>query len=241
MNYKDYIKTELLPAPWCPGCGIGIVFNAVARSFAELNLKKQNLTVISGIGCTGRAAGFFKLDTIHTLHGRPVPVAEGVKNVKPGMDVVVLSGDGDLLGIGGNHLIHASRRNTNISVVCVENEIYGMTGGQKSPATPLEIVTNTSPYGNKDMPFNSKSIVRAHNGFYARSTTAHLPHLINCIKEAINHKGFTFVDVKSQCIESYGKRLGFKSAYEMMEKYKKDFVIVEDVKDLKDNELGVLR
>ncbi|MDP2907590.1 MAG: thiamine pyrophosphate-dependent enzyme [Nanoarchaeota archaeon] len=241
MNYKDYLKLERFPTSWCPGCGIGMVVNTVAQAFEELNLKKEELTVISGIGCTGRAAGYFNFDTIHGLHGRALPVAEGVKLVKPEMKVVVISGDGDLVGIGGNHLIHACKRNTNITVICNNNFIYGMTGGQKSPTTEKGIITLTSPYGNLEEPINIQGLIRANKRFYARTTTFHLPHLKTCIKEALQHNGFSFVDIISHCVENYGRRLGFKNAYEMLTNFKTKYKLVEDAKELGEYEIGILR
>lgn len=241
MSYKEYLKLERYPTDWCPGCGIGILVANVAKAFKELKLKKEETTVVSGIGCTGRAAGYFNLATVHGLHGRAIPLAEGIKLAKPEMNVIVLSGDGDLVGIGGNHLIHACKRNTNITVICNNNYIYGMTGGQKSPTTEKGIITLTSPYGNLEEPINIQGIVRAKRRFYARTTTFHLAHLKNCIREAVNHEGFAFIDVISNCVENYGRRVGFKNAYEMLTSFKQKYKPVKDVKELADNEIGIIR
>ncbi|MBL7100808.1 MAG: 2-oxoacid:ferredoxin oxidoreductase subunit beta [Nanoarchaeota archaeon] len=240
MNFKEYLKLERYPSSWCPGCGIGLVVINMAKVFEELGLKKEETTVISGIGCTGRAAGYFNMDTVHGLHGRAVPLAEGVKITKPKMKVIVLSGDGDLVGIGGNHLIHACKRDTDITVICNDNFIYGMTGGQRSPTTKKGIRTLTSPYGNVEEPVNVQGLVRANKRFYARTTTFHLAHLRECIKRAINHKGFAFVEVVSNCVENYGRRIGFKNSYEMLMSFKENYKPVKDVKELKDNELGII-
>jgi len=241
MNYKDYLKVERYPPSWCPGCGIGIVVANTARVFEELKFKKETTTIISGIGCSGRIAGYFNLDTIHGLHGRAIPIAEGVKLTKPDINVIVMSGDGDLVGIGGNHLIHACKRNTNITVICNNNYTYGMTGGQRSPTTDKGIKTLTSPYGNVEEPINIQGLIRANKRFYARTTTFHIPHMKNCIKEALNHKGFSFVEVISNCVENYGRRLGFKNAYEMIMSFKEHFKPAKDVKELKDNQIGIIK
>lgn len=242
MSYKDLLKLEKFPTPWCPGCGNGLILKSVAQAMDESGLNKNNASVVSGIGCSGRSAGFFNMDTVHGLHGRAIPLAEGLKRANPHLNVVVLSGDGDLVGIGGNHLLHASRRNVDLTVVCSNNEIYGMTGGQKSPTTPLGVKTTTSPYGNEDPPINLQGLMRANkNFFYARSTTFHLDHLKRCIKEALQWKGFSFVEIRTFCIENCGKKLGFKNAYEMMMHLKKSYAINEDAKELKENELGIVK
>ena len=241
MNYKKYIKLERYPTSWCPGCGIGLIVNETAKAFEELELKKEETTVVSGIGCTGRAAGYFNLDTVHGLHGRAIPLAEGIKITKPKMNVIVISGDGDIVGIGGNHLIHACKRNTNITVICNDNSIYGMTGGQRSPTTEKGIKTVTSPYGNTEDPINTQGLVRANKRFYARTTTFHLQHLKKCIKEAIQHQGFAFVDIMGNCVENYGRRIGFKNAYEMLISFKEKYKIVKDVKELKPTEIGIIK
>ncbi|MBU4502737.1 MAG: 2-oxoacid:ferredoxin oxidoreductase subunit beta [Nanoarchaeota archaeon] len=241
MNFKDYLKIERFPSSWCPGCGIGIVVCNTARVFEELKLKKEDITVVSGIGCTGRAAGYFNMDTIHGLHGRAIPLAEGVKIARPDMKVMVLSGDGDLIGIGGNHLIHACKRNTDITVICNNNHIYGMTGGQRSPMTDKGIKTITSPYGNEEDPVNVQGIVRANKRFFARTTTFHILHMKSVIKEAIQHKGFSFVEIVSNCVENYGRRLGFKNAYDMLLNFKQTYKIVKDAKELEWDEIGIIK
>jgi len=241
MSYQDYLRLDRYPTSWCPGCGIGTVMKTVAQAFEELGFKKDETTVISGIGCSGRAAGYFKMDTIHGLHGRALPLAEGVKLTRPEMNVVVISGDGDLAGIGGNHLLHACKRNNNITVICNNNFIYGMTGGQKSPTTGKGVITLTSPYGNSEEPINIQGIIRVNKRFYARTTTFHLQHMKKCVKEALQHPGFAFVDIVSHCVENYGRRLGFKNAYDMLMSFKQNYKIVEESKELADNELGIVR
>lgn len=241
MSYKDFLKLERFPTTWCPGCGIGLVIRAVAELFDELGFKKENTVVVSGIGCSGRAAGYFNLDTAHGLHGRAIPLAEGIKRANKNLNVIVISGDGDLAGIGGNHLLHSSRRNINLTLICINNETYGMTGGQLAPTTKKGTVTLTSPFGNEYEPMNLQGLITSNKQhFYARSTVYHIDHLKNCIKKALQHKGFSFVDVISDCITNFGKRQGFKNAYEMFMSYKQYYKINPDAKILADNELGVI-
>jgi 2-oxoglutarate ferredoxin oxidoreductase subunit beta len=241
MDYKDFLKLSRFPTNWCDGCGASIVLNWTAKQFEALGYSKKDTTIVSGIGCTGRGAGYFALDSVHGLHGRSVPLAEGIKLAKPELNVVVFSGDGDLLGIGGNHLIHACRRNTDITIICVNNNIYGMTGGQKAPTTPKGTKTITSPEGVEETPINSKALIRAHGHIYARSTVFHVKHMSECIKQALEHKGLAFVEIISSCTSNYGRRLGYKNAGEMLMTYKEQFKIVEDVKDLEPDELGILK
>lgn len=239
LTYLGYLKQDLLPTEWCPGCGNGIVLKLVCQSMEKLNLLRKGTVVVSGIGCSGRSAGFFNLDSVHTAHGRALPVAEGIKLANEKLDVIVISGDGDLLGIGGNHLLHASRRNTDIKVICIANAIYGMTGGQYSPTTERGSKTLTTPLGNTDMPIDIQALIKAHNCFYARSTTYHINHAMKCMVEAFQHKGLSFVEIKSQCITNDGRRRGFKNAYEMLMSYKDNYKINNNSSRLKNNEIGI--
>ncbi|MEK6729273.1 MAG: thiamine pyrophosphate-dependent enzyme [Planctomycetota bacterium] len=241
INYQRYLKLGLLPTPWCPGCGNGIVLKAVCQAFDELSLPKEGTVVVSGIGCAGRSAGFFDLDSVHTAHGRAIPVAEGIKYANDALTVVVLSGDGDLLGIGGNHLLHAIRRNTNITVVCYANEIYGMTGGQVSPLTPHNAKTVTSPLGNADFPIDVQSYFKNRNSYFARTTAFHLNHLKKSIVEALKFKGFSFVEARTMCIVNYGRRVGYKNSHEMLMHYKEFYKVNDGVEELSQNEIGILR
>lgn len=241
MSYKDFLKLERFPTTWCPGCGIGLVMKAVAELFEELGFSRDDTIVVSGIGCSGRAAGYFNLDTAHGLHGRALPLAEGIKRANKRLNVVVISGDGDLTGIGGNHLLHTSRRNIDLTVICINNETYGMTGGQMAPTTKKGVVTLTSPRGSQDDPINIQGIITANrNHLYARSTIFHIDHMKNSIRKAIEHKGFSFVDVICDCITNYGKRQGFKTAYEMLKSYRENYRINQAAARLADDELGVI-
>src|SRR5512145_832294 len=151
---NKYLRMERMPSIWCPGCGIGTTVNCFARALDESKIPLDNLAVVSGIGCTGRVAGYMNVDCFHTTHGRALPFATGLHLARPDMKVVVVSGDGDLVAIGGNHLIHAARRNVDLTVICVNNFNYGMTGGQAGPTTPLDGRTTTTPFGNSEHPFN---------------------------------------------------------------------------------------
>ncbi len=238
---KFYLKQESLPTPWCSGCGNGTILKAVCDAFKELGFQKNNTVVVSGIGCSGRSAGFFDLDSVHTAHGRALPFAEGIKMANSELNVVVLSGDGDLLGIGGNHLLHASRRNTNITAVCFSNEIYGMTGGQASPTTSKGQRTLTTPEGCRDNPIDLQGLIKAHGCFYAKTTTYHVEHLRRSVVAGLKYKGFSFVEVKSQCISNNGRRLGFNSAAEMLLKFKELYKISDRPERLDPNEIGVTK
>ncbi|MEE9558307.1 MAG: thiamine pyrophosphate-dependent enzyme [Candidatus Brocadiales bacterium] len=240
-RFKRYLKEKNLPTPWCPGCGNGIVLKSACDSFDELNLDTSKTVVVSGIGCSGRSAGFFNLDSVHTAHGRAIPMAEGIKTANENLNVIVMSGDGDLLGIGINHLVHASRRNTPITIVCFSNEIYGMTGGQVSPTSPRGAFTLTTPDGSPDIPINIQAIIKAHNSFYARTSTFHVKHLKKCIVAALRHPGFAFVEVVCQCIVNNGRRIGFKDGYSMLMDYKKRYLINDYADFLGDHEIGITR
>lgn len=212
-----------------------LIVNIVSKA-----IEKLNPVIISGIGCSGRAAGFFNLDSIHTTHGRAIPVAVGVKIANPKLDVIIISGDGDLAGIGGNHLIHAARRNNDITVICNNNEIYGMTGGQLSPTTKKGTYTLTSPNGSDIPPINIQGIITSNEKyFYARTSVTEPEHIKKCIEKALEHKGFSFVEIVSDCITNKARRLGIKSIKEMHEKIKNSYKITKN-KTLKRNELGIM-
>lgn len=241
ITHLSYLKQERLPTQWCPGCGNGIVLKLVCQAMEKLNFSQKDTVVVSGIGCSGRSAGFFDLDSVHSVHGRAIPVAEGIKNANPALNVIIISGDGDLLGIGGNHLLHASRRNTNISIICIANSIYGMTGGQSSPTTEQGSRTLTAPQGNVDTPIDAQAILKAHNSYYARTTVFHFNHADKCITESFQHEGLSFVEIKTQCITNDGRRRGFKNAYEMLMSYKENYKINKSADTLEHNEIGIIR
>lgn len=243
MNYKDYIMWDRMPTTWCPGCSIGTIFKQTTFALAELGLAPTDMTVVSGIGCSGRAAGYFNVDSVHATHGRALPVAEGIKRANPRLKVIVFSGDGDLVGIGGNHLLHASRRDIDLAVICVNNGIYGMTGGQMAPTTPLGEKTLTSPQGTPYAPINMQGIITSNRRhWFARASTFHVAHLQRVIREAVERPGFAFVEVMGFCIENSGRRLGFKSGHEMLTTLKRDYKLRPGTEGLLgEHELGVVK
>ncbi|MFX1511560.1 MAG: thiamine pyrophosphate-dependent enzyme [Promethearchaeota archaeon] len=205
------LRVDRLPHIWCQGCGAGNVVAAYLTALGNLGLDHQYEAVVSGIGCTGRVAGYLNIDSFHTTHGRAIPFAIGLKLANPKLNVTVISGDGDLFAIGGNHIIHAARRNLNLLVICVNNYIYGMTGGQLAPTTPLDKRSTTSPYGNVEHPFNLSFMAAASGASYvARWNSVDVRRLTRGIMEAMGKKGFRFIEVISPCPTSYGRmnRLG---------------------------------
>lgn len=220
---RKYLRDELLPTAFCPGCGNGIVMNALLKALNELGYDSlDGFAFVSGIGCGAwTISPYFKADTLHTLHGRAIAYATGLKIANPNLNVVVMSGDGDLSAIGGNHLIHAARRNMDLIVIMINNFIYGMTGGQVSPTTFEELTTTTTPYGNPDPPIDASEVVAAAGANYvARWTTAHVYPLIRSIKEALNMDGFRFIEVISQCPTSFGRRIGKPDPDELIKWFK---------------------
>lgn len=243
MDYKDYIKWDRMPTTWCPGCAIGTVFKQTTFALAEMAIPSEGMTVVSGIGCSGRAAGYFNVDSVHSTHGRAIPVAEGIKRANPRLKVIVFSGDGDLMGIGGNHLLHSARRNVDMAVICINNSIYGMTGGQMAPTTPVGGKTLTSPHGNIYAPMNVQAIITGNRKhWFARASVFHIAHLQKVIREAVEWPGFAFIEVMAFCVENYGRRLGFKSGHQMLVQLKKDYKPKAGPGGLlQDNELGVVK
>ena len=229
-----FLRQDRLPHIWCPGCGIGTTVNCFARAIDECGLELDRLAIVSGIGCTGRVAGYTKLDSFHTTHGRAIPFATGLRLANPDMKVVVYSGDGDLTAIGGNHFIHAARRNVDMTVICVNNLTYGMTGGQVTPTTPEDAIATTSPYGNFEESFNLPHLADSSGAVYvARWTVYHVMQLKKAMKEAIQKKGFSFVEVVSPCPTLYGRRNRRGDGLDELKDYKKRSVIKHgaDTKD----------
>jgi 2-oxoglutarate ferredoxin oxidoreductase subunit beta len=242
MTYKDRLKLDLFPTIWCPGCGIGTIMMQLAMTLDEMGLDERNTIIVTGIGCTGRMGGYMKHEAVYTLHGRTLPVAEAIKTVRPEMNVIVVAGDGDTASIGGNHLIHTIRRNAPVTVLCNNNEIYGLTGGQTGPTTPTGTKTLSSPGGNPNTPINLQGLVRSSpHALYAKTTVYHQLHMRNAIREAIEWPGFSFVDITSQCIENNGRRIGFASANEMLTFYRKTYKRApKDAEKLDAFEIGIV-
>ena len=224
--FLKYLRSAMIPHIWCPGCGNGIVLNCFVHALDELQVDLDKLVVVSGIGCIGRTAGYTNADSFHTTHGRALAFASGVKLANPELEVVVVSGDGDLFAIGGNHFIHAARRNMGIKVICANNFNYGMTGGQQGPTTPLESLTTTSPYGNVEHPFNLVHLAAASGAIYvARWTTLHVRRLTQSIKKMLQKEGFCFIEVVSPCPEIFGRHNKMRTGLDMMEWFKKASVV----------------
>jgi 2-oxoglutarate ferredoxin oxidoreductase subunit beta len=206
QSIDRYIRQDRLPHIWCAGCGIGSVMSCFLRAVNRDGIDPDKIAVVSGIGCTGRVAGYIKLDSFHTTHGRAIPFATGLKLANPELKVVVFSGDGDLVAIGGNHLIHGARRNIDMTVICVNNFNYGMTGGQVGPTSPFQSRTTTTPYGNFESPFNLPYLLSASGAPYiARWTALHMRQLEKTMAEAMTRPGFTFIEVIASCPVTYGR------------------------------------
>ncbi|MDA8187213.1 MAG: thiamine pyrophosphate-dependent enzyme [Dehalococcoidales bacterium] len=220
------LRADRIPHIWCPGCGIGTVVYSFLSALIKSGLDLDKVAVVSGIGCTGRAAGYINLDSFHTTHGRALPFATGLKLGNPELKVVVFSGDGDLISIGGNHFIHAARRNMDITVICVNNFTYGMTGGQLGPTTPIRAKTTTSPYGNTEHPFNLPYLAAASGAVYvARWTSLDARRTERAIGEALAKKGFSFVEVIAPCPTLYGNMNKMKTGLDQMRFYEENSVI----------------
>lgn len=204
---EDLLRMDRIPHIWCPGCGIGTVVSSFAEALKKSELNLNKVAVVSGIGCTGRVAGYVKLDSFHSTHGRAVPFATGLKLANPELKVVVFSGDGDIFGIGGNHFIHAARRNMDLMIICVNNFNYAMTGGQVAATTPIQANLSTAPYGNFEYPFNLPLLAEACGATYvARWTSLHLRRVTKSMQEALTHKGLSLIEVITPCVTLYARR-----------------------------------
>ena len=233
-----YIREDHLPHIWCLGCGHGILMRDVAEAVSELDLDQEKVFLISGIGCSSRAAGYMDFNTLHTTHGRAIAFAEGVKLARPDLNVLVIAGDGDIAAIGGNHLIHAARRNIDITVVVFNNDIYGMTGGQFSPTTPTGDFATTAPYGNIDRPFDIAKLAEASGATYtARGTAYHAQLTTKLIKEGILHRGFSLIECASVCPTYYGRKNKKGGSVELMTWQKDNCVMSERAKTMTKEEL----
>jgi 2-oxoglutarate/2-oxoacid ferredoxin oxidoreductase subunit beta len=228
----DVIRSERLPNIWCPGCGIGIVVGAYVRAIQKSSIPRNRQISISGIGCTGRVSGYLNLDSYHTTHGRAIAFATGMAVARPELEITVIAGDGDLGVIGGNHLIHAARRNVDMNVIMVNNFNYGMTGGQHGGTTPLGAKTHTSPYGNVETPFNIPYLVAAAGAsFVSRWTAMHVRQVTAAFSRMMEVKGFAFMEVLSPCPPTFGEFNGYPDPLDMM-KYFEDKSVVDNNADL---------
>jgi len=232
------MRERFLPHIWCAGCGHGIIMGNMIRAIDQLNLKKNDIVVVSGIGCSSRMPGYLDFHTMHTIHGRALAFAMGVKMGQPELNVIVPMGDGDALAIGGNHLIHAARRNVDLTAIIMNNSIYGMTGGQYSPLTPTGKKATTAVYGTDSKPFDVVALARGAGAtFVARTTTYHVKEMIDIMKAAILHKGFSVVEIMSQCPTYYGRKNKMGGAVEIMETFQEKTVKLGSKKAEADPEL----
>jgi len=237
-NLASYLRSDRWPTVWCPGCGNGIIMKSFLEAFDQSGLKAEETAVISGIGCSSRATGYIDFNTMHTLHGRAIAFATGVSLAKPDFKVVVMGGDGDMTAIGGNHFIHACRRNINLTIIIYNNMIYGMTGGQHSPTTPNGSIAGTMPYGNVEDQFDVVKLALAAGATYvARSTVYHYPMSVRYIKEALMHRGTAVVEILSNCHTYYGRYNGLREPWQMMDYFKDNSVTKERAEKMTEEEL----
>ncbi len=236
--HERYLRhSKKFPNVWCAGCGIGIVLGAIVRAIDSLQLDKDEIAMLSGIGCTGRMPVYVDFNTMHTTHGRALAFATGLKLVRPEMKVIVVMGDGDALAIGGNHFIHAARRNLALTAIVVNNATYGMTGGQYSPTTPVGAYSPTAPYGHIEPPFPIAELaVTAGAAYVARSTVYHVQELEKFIAQAITKKGFAVVEAISYCHTTMGRLNRWGTAPQMMRRLKENSITLKQAEKLSEEE-----
>jgi 2-oxoglutarate ferredoxin oxidoreductase subunit beta len=238
IDYSPYLREKKFPLIWCPGCGHGIVMKAIIRAIDRVGWKRDDMVMVSGIGCSSRMPGYVDFNTLHTTHGRAIAFATGVKMANPKLHVVVITGDGDATAIGGNHYIHAARRNIDLTVILMNNYIYGMTGGQVSPTTPVGKMASTAPYGNLEPSFNISGLAEAAGAaFVARSTAYHVTQLENFIVKALEKKGFSVVEAMSPCPTVYGRRNKLRGGVQMLDDLKSRSVPVKKAAKMTREEL----
>ncbi|MDR2905690.1 MAG: 2-oxoglutarate ferredoxin oxidoreductase subunit beta [Helicobacteraceae bacterium] len=217
FNYDEYLRTDKLPTLWCWGCGDGVILKALIRAIAKLGWKTDDLCVVSGIGCSGRMSSYINCNTVHTTHGRTIPVATGIKLANPDKKVIVIAGDGDALAIGGNHTIHGSRRNIDLNFIVINNFIYGLTNSQVSPTTPQGFWTVTTQYGNIDPSFDAaKLAIAAGATFAARESVCDPKRIERVFAEGLAHEGFSFFDIFSNCHINLGRKNKMGEAHEAL-------------------------
>ena len=238
--HERYLRhSKRFPNIWCAGCGIGIVLGAIIRSVDEMGLDKNDVAMVSGIGCTGRMPVYVDFNTMHTTHGRALAFATGLKLVRPGMKVIVAMGDGDALAIGGNHFIHSARRNIELTAVVVNNLTYGMTGGQYSPTTPQSALAATAPYGHIEQPFRIAELAAAAGAaFVARSTVYHVGELQEYLGQALRKEGFSVVEAISYCHTTLGRLNRWGKAPDLMRRLKEDSVTLKQAEKQTSEELA---
>lgn len=217
-DITQYFRKEMFPHIWCPGCGIGIVLGAMLRAINSIGWEKDEIVMISGIGCSSRITGYVDFNTMNTTHGRALPFATGIKMANPDLKVIAVMGDGDCAAIGGNHFIHSARRNIDITAIIINNMIYGMTGGQYSPLTPTGRYGTTAPYGNIDQSFDLSALAASAGASYvARSNIFDVNQCTRFIKKALQKKGFSVVEIISDCPISFGRINQLRTPVQMLE------------------------
>jgi len=237
-NIEKYLRKSALPHIWCPGCGNGIVLASILRAIEKLGLDQKKTIIVSGIGCSSRASGYMNFNTIHTAHGRALAFATGIKLANPELNVLVITGDGDSTAIGGNHFIHAARRNIDLTTIIFNNNIYGMTGGQSSPLTPQSSKSTTAPFGHLERPFDIPALAIAAGATYvARGTAFHATMLTDLIFKGIQNKGFSVIDAITQCPIGFGRKNKMGTASKMMEWQRDNAVMVQAVAKLSPQDL----
>jgi len=237
FNYLEYVREKNLPHIWCSGCGDGIVLKALIRALKKLGISNDEAVMVSGIGCASRTAGYIDINTLHTTHGRAIAFATGVKLANPKLHVIVVTGDGDATAIGGNHYIHAARRNIDLTVLLYNNFIYGMTGGQVSPTTPRGKNASTAPYGNLEPSFNIAGLAQAAGASYvALGDVYHVQQLDKLIASALQKKGFSVVEILTPCPTAYGRRNKQATPVDMMNWLKDNVVLKEKLEKMAEDE-----
>ena len=233
-----YLRQDRMPQVWCPGCGNGVIMKAFVDAVDKESFDPDRVAVVSGIGCSSRVTGYLNFNTMHTLHGRAVAFATGVKLARPEFKVVIMGGDGDMLAIGGNHFIHACRRNMDMTAIVFNNNIYGMTGGQYSPTTPFDKVASTSPYGNVENSFDLVNIASAAGATYvARSTVFHYAQAVQMIRNALKHRGMSIVEIITNCHTYYGRYNSLSKPQDMLNYFKTSTVQISKAKTMSPEEL----
>ncbi len=216
----DFLRMDRIPHIWCPTCGIGTTVNNFAQALEKCEIPLDEVVVVSGIGCTGRVAGYVKIDSFHTTHGRAIPFATGLKLANPKLKVVVFSGDGDIIAIGGNHFINAARRNLDLTVICVNNFNYAMTGGQVAPTSPEDSILTTSPYGNFETPFNLPYLAESVGAVYvARWTSLHIHRITEAMIDGLKKPGFSFIEIIAPCPTIFERRNKFGDGLDRLNYY----------------------
>jgi 2-oxoglutarate/2-oxoacid ferredoxin oxidoreductase subunit beta len=228
MTFLDWYREDRLPHIFCAGCGNGTIINCTLEAIEELGWNREETVFVSGIGCSSRATGYIKTDGLHTTHGRALAFATGVKLARPDLHVVVFTGDGDLAAIGGNHFIHACRRNVDITVICMNNLIYGMTGGQGSPTTPRGALSSTTPYGSEEEVFDLCALaVAAGANYVSRWTSYHVKELARAVKTGLEVPGFSFIEAMVQCPTGYGRRNRLREVSDMVEQMRTHAMLIQ--------------